>query len=165
VGPVGHILTPYPSQVGTCSQKGAAVAKVIDHLCMQILKTHRIQYLSISFRSIWRKCYSSEVADTLLIETHDTDTSAWQTAATEILQLFLDNGLKAGEIKVEICSPIRTVRDHSRCLPDDERLLGAMQEVEPRVEEVVKRELSSTWTSIAFHIRVAKSAICGPRSD
>lgn len=153
VAPVGHIPIPYPCRVGCCSQKGADVAQAIQDQYMQILRAYGIRYKSISFRSMWRKCFRYEAADTLMIEMWDADTDNWQTAATEILELFLAAGLQPSEIKVEIASPTRTLYDISKCLPDEEQLLGAIREVEPRVLEVVRKELPDIWTSVAYHMR------------
>lgn len=125
---------------------------------MKILQKYSIKDSSILLRSVWPKCFPSEAVDTLIVETLDVDNSKWKDAASEILGIFYTAGLLPGEIKVEISNPVKMYHDDSKCLPRDQQLLGAIREIEPRVLEIVRKELSGIWTTIAYHMR-------GPSED
>jgi hypothetical protein len=159
--PVGLIPTPFPFESASCTQKGANVAQAVEPQYMQILQTHSINYQSIIFRSTWRKCFRSDAMDTLIVETLDVGNSNWKIAASQILGLFYTAGLQPGEIKVEISNPVKMYRDISSCLPADNQLLEAIQEIEPLVLEVVRKELPDIWTSIAYHMRGPGEDISG----
>jgi hypothetical protein len=156
--PFGLIPTPYPFVEGVCTQKGADAHQAVEAQYMKVLDSYSITYSSIRFHSLWRKCYPADAVDTLIVETKDVTVSKWIEATSIILGLFYTAGLQPGEIKVEICNPFKMYHDESTCLPDNKELLGAMREVEPRVLQVVRKELPGIWTSIAYHMR-------GPTED
>ena len=102
---------------------------------------------------MWPKCFPSKAIDTFIVETSDIDNSEWQEAASEILLVFYAAGLLPGEINIEISNPAKMIHNSSRILPDDQQLLSAIREIEPRVYEIVRNELPAIWTSIAYHMR------------
>jgi hypothetical protein len=154
VAPFGFIPTPYPFQSLICSRKALDADKAVESQYMNILQKYSIKDTSILLRAMWPKCSSPlEAIDTFIVETSDIDNSKWQEAASEILLVFYAAGLLPGEINIEISNPAKMIRNRSRILPDDQQLLSAIVEIEPRVYEIVRNELPGIWTSIAYHMR------------
>jgi hypothetical protein len=155
----GRIPTAHPTQVISSSKEGDDISEILETRYIQVLKNYHISYTDISFRAIRRKSgLRTEAMDTLIIQTTDTDVTNWVIACSEILELFVDAGFDKTEVNVEIWNRERMYQDVSRCLPNDALVVGAMEDVAPRVIKEVQKNLSDSWTSVAYHSRGPKSA-------
>ena len=151
--PPGFIPTPYPFQLGPCSQKIADIHQNIRLKCYDVLRKHGITIDFLTCYSIWRKGFPSEAVDLFLVNTLDECPNSWILAASDILQLFLGAGMTTTEIKIEIRNQNKAYFDVSYCLPDDEQLLGAIRDVRENVSTFVRNQLPDVFTSIAYHMR------------
>ena len=151
---------PFPMKTTVCTTKMAEVTDIhVSSRAADILSNFSIT----ASRELCRRSRLGHSVHTYLISTSSQHITHWRTAAERILQLFLTAGVVNDDIEVEICNPVLMIQKTSHVLPNDDKLLGALDNIRPKVMEYLEENLSSIWTSVTYHLRGSKHNPAQPK--
>ena len=144
---------PFPMKTTVCTTEMAEITDThVASRAADILSHFNI----VASRGLYQRSRLGHSVHTYLISTNSQQTNHWRTAAEQILQLFLAAGVDNDDIEVEVCNPELMILRTSHVLPDDEKLLGALNNIRPKVLKYLQENLPSFWTSVAYHLRGSK---------
>ncbi|KAK0117556.1 hypothetical protein ONS95_011893 [Cadophora gregata] len=159
VAPPNEIPTPWPYVKCLVTQEAEDLFVKIMHDCEKICDEHFITIRDVRVDTLMRKDFEHKGTPCLIIDTNDTDTRRWQEAATDLHDLVQKTRPRNQEMfKVEVRNSLKMYSDVSSCLPDDKNLLQYIEDIQPRLLEVVQEKLPSSWTSIAYHMRGSRTS-------
>lgn len=151
---------PFPMKTTVCTTEMAEITDMhVSSRAEDILSNFGI----VASRELYRRSRLGHSVHTYLISTSSQQITHWRIAAEKILLLFLTAGIVNDDIEVEICNPELMIQKTSHVLPDDDKLLGALDNIRPKVLQYLEENLSSIWTSVAYQLRGSKHNPAQPK--
>ncbi|CZR56657.1 uncharacterized protein PAC_06546 [Phialocephala subalpina] len=149
---------PWPSAIGVSSEKVSSLKgtpkqfRVNDQI-FEITTKYGVDQEGISVYWTYRIGHRGHGVDTWTIRCRGNDPRNYKAAALEVQQVLIAAGMPRNDFNVQFTNSRLAYRDESYAIPDDPSLIGTIEDIQPKVLQMVREQLPRTWTSIAYHMR------------
>lgn len=159
IAPGNKIPVPMPIERRRVSELGQTVFANTENAWRGILEAHGIHLHSAMSFSIWRRGFSEEAKDTLILSTGDSSDNGehmavWHKAVTAVYNLIRKTADRLGlQFRVEIRNEAHRYKDASFGIPQGTALAQVLSDIQEIVTAKVAAFLPGIWRSVSCRMR------------